>query len=340
MISLKELNGSRNGNHTINVQNGHRGTAYNRSPSAKENPGQPSLLQQAVCLILFMTLGPSLIMINKYILKDLGFSFPITHTFYTSAFCSVTVWIASTVFGWKRPHANMITFEFYMRNVMPIGFFLGATIVLGMSSYLYLTVSFVQMLKASTPVMIVSFLKFFGIESPTIQILSSVLIICFGTVLSGYGEIKFELIGVFLMLSGQVAEALRLVFTQKLLKNLKFDILESLCYVTPAATLWVFVAAIIFELPKMTSQTFEIVTSNLFLWILAGCFAVGVNAINSVVIKFTGSLMMKLLATARNASLVIFNVIFMAEAVSFVQFCGYTISLAGFMMYNYYRTKK
>eukprot|EP00470_Lotharella_oceanica_P010090 CAMPEP_0170188702 /NCGR_PEP_ID=MMETSP0040_2-20121228/45003_1 /TAXON_ID=641309 /ORGANISM="Lotharella oceanica, Strain CCMP622" /LENGTH=224 /DNA_ID=CAMNT_0010436057 /DNA_START=311 /DNA_END=985 /DNA_ORIENTATION=+ len=222
---------------------------------------------------------------------------------------------------------------------MPIGFLQGATIVLGMTSYLFLTVSFVQMLKASTPVMIVLFLRIFKLAEPTMKILAAVSIICLGTILSSYGEINFSIIGVTSMVSGQVAEALRLVFTQKLLKNLKFDIVESLCYVTPAATFWVFIAAIFLEFPRMSLGTLSLVNDNLYIFFIAGVLAVGVNTINSVVIKFTSSLMMKLLATARNASLVMFNVMFMGEAVTGLQFVGYSISLAGFMMYNYYRKK-
>eukprot|EP00466_Bigelowiella_natans_P012628 jgi/Bigna1/34532/e_gw1.6.216.1 len=298
------------------------------------------MIKNLVCLGFFLMLGPSLIMVNKYILHDIGFKYPITHTCFTTLFCSVGIWISVHVFGIKLSHAPIVTWRFYIRNIMPIGFFQGATIVLGMTSYLYLTVSFVQMLKASTPVMIVVFLRLFQIEFPTSEILVSVLIISTGVVMSSYGEINFSIIGVLIMLCGQVAEALRLVFTQKLLKNLKFTVVESLCFITPAASMWVFIIALVVEFPRMDADTLKLVRDNAHWFIIAGFLALGVNIINSVVIKFTGSLMMKLLATARNASLVLFNVIFMGEAVMAVQFCGYTISLGGFLLYNYFRLKK
>mmetsp|Transcript_16179 Transcript_16179/g.24402 ORF Transcript_16179/g.24402 Transcript_16179/m.24402 type:complete len:350 (-) Transcript_16179:201-1250(-) len=306
----------------------------------KDEKTFPTVLLNLVCLGCFMFFGPSLIMVNKIILRDRGFSYPITHTFYTSIFCAAVVW--GIVHALKIPLKNKskVTISFYMKNIMPIGFLQGATIVLGMSSYLFLSVSFVQMLKASTPVMIVIFLRIFQLETPTTLIIASVLIICFGTLLSGYGELNFNIIGVISMLSAQVAEALRLVFTQKLLKNFKFDVLENLYYVTPAAAFWVFLAALVIEAPMMTIDTVEIVSKNYYLFILAGFLGLGVNAINSIVIKFTGSLMMKLLATARNASLIMFNVIFMGEEVAFIQCCGYIISLAGFILFNYVKKMK
>ncbi|GAB5369674.1 hypothetical protein AAMO2058_001425600 [Amorphochlora amoebiformis] len=292
-------------------------------------------LQKLICLVFFMSFGPCLIMVNKTILRDYDFPFPITHTCYTSLFCASSVWAYVHIFGVNLSISNRVTFKFYMRNIMPIGFLQGATIVLGMTSYLYLSVSFVQMLKASTPVMIVIFLRFFRLETPTFLIVVSVLIICSGTVMSSYGEMHFKILGVLSMLSAQVAEALRLVFTQKLLRNLKFTVVENLYYVTPAAVMWVLLAAIFLEFPRMESKHLAIVRDNYKIFIIAGCLGIGVNTINSVVIKFTGSLMMKLLATARNASLILFNVAFMGEAVSAIQFCGYIVSLGGFILFNY-----
>mmetsp|Transcript_4888 Transcript_4888/g.9280 ORF Transcript_4888/g.9280 Transcript_4888/m.9280 type:complete len:380 (+) Transcript_4888:83-1222(+) len=304
--------------------------------SERSNEAAYGMIQVAVCLMLFMVIGPSLIMVNKHILRDLGFDFPITLTLYSSIFCSTVVWIYVLVFNVHMANAHTVTRAFYMRNIMPIGFLQGATIVLGMSSYLYLSVSFVQMLKASTPVMIVSLLSLFGMGTPTRMVLASVLVISFGTVLSGYGEINFQWIGVASMLGAQATEALRLVFTQKLLKNLKFSVVEGLCFVTPAAAFWTFLLAAVKEFPRMDTS---IAWENKHVFIVAGFLAVGVNTINSVVVKFTSSLMMKLLSTARNASLVLVNVMFFGEVVTGVQLPGYVISLGGFLMYNYYRNK-
>ncbi len=288
-------------------------------------------------LFCFMVFGPSLIMTNKHILRDLGLHYPISLTCYTNLFCFGCVWVGVHFFGLELRNRDRVTPEYYVRNIMPIALLQGATIVLGMTSYLYLTVSFVQMLKASTPVMIVLFLVGFRVEYPTREIIYSVVVICLGTFLSGYGEANFNIIGVTSMLSAQVAEALRLVFTQKILKNERLEVIEALYYVTPAAAFWVFLASLFLEFPAMGSDTLAIVLDNKTTFLISGILAFGVNTINSIVIKITGSLMMKLLATTRNAALVVFNVVFMAEVVLRVQFCGYLISLAGFLVYNYVR---
>uniref|UniRef100_A0A7S4DXF7 Sugar phosphate transporter domain-containing protein n=1 Tax=Lotharella globosa TaxID=91324 RepID=A0A7S4DXF7_9EUKA len=302
-----------------------------------EQKGVGEMIMQLCLLACFMTFGPMLIMTNKHLMKDVGYDFPITHTFYTSAFCASAVWIYVLLTGTKLKKAPIVTREFYLKNIMPIGFFQGATIVLGMSSYLYLTVAFAQMLKAAGPVLIVVVLRFFGMSIPTNKVLAAVGVIVLGTVLSGYGEMNFSIIGVCTMMGAQVSEAFRLVMSQKLLNNLKFDVLEGLCYITPAAAFWVLLAALFVEAPRMNWDTLDLVKENWHFFVMSGMFAIGVNTINACVIKFTSSLMLKLLSTARAASLVLFNFFFMGEMVTGVQFCGYSISLAGFLLYNVYR---
>ena len=63
-----------------------------------------------------------------------------------------------------------------------------------------------------------------GIEVPSTLVLASVLGICVGTALASYGEGSLNVLGLALMLAAEVAEATRLVLTQKLLKNLKFGV--------------------------------------------------------------------------------------------------------------------
>ena len=44
-----------------------------------------------------------------------------------------------------------LTWKFYIMRILPVGFFMALTLHFGNTVYLYLTVSFIQMLKARTP---------------------------------------------------------------------------------------------------------------------------------------------------------------------------------------------
>lgn len=124
----------------------------------------------------------------------------------------------------RREHTELITLSFCLRNLLPIGAALASTLAAGNAVYLYLPVGFIQMLKAFTPAVTLTMLWLSGIEVPSTRVVVSVLFICLGTAIASVGEGSFNLIGLSLMLVAEVAEAVRLVLTQKLLNNLKFGV--------------------------------------------------------------------------------------------------------------------
>jgi len=64
----------------------------------------------------------------------------------------------------------VITPQFWLSRVMPVGFFMGATLWAGNLVYLYLSVSFIQMLKAFTPVITMIALFIAQLETPTTKV--------------------------------------------------------------------------------------------------------------------------------------------------------------------------
>lgn len=106
---------------------------------------------------------------------------------------------------------------------MPVGFLMALTLHCGNLSYLYLTVAFIQMLKAFTPIITMVTLFLFRMETPNNQLIASVSIIAVGTLIASIGEGSFSTVGVIIMMSSEVFESLRLVMTQVLLVGLKFN---------------------------------------------------------------------------------------------------------------------
>ena len=282
----------------------------------------------------FSLSGPLLIMSNKHVLSDVGFAFPLSLSFLTLTFSWAVCWVAIRVGLVDFKHKDMVDRKFYVTNIMPIGALSAGTIVLGMASYLFLTVSFVQMLKAFTPVMTLAFMTSFGLTRPTRDIIGCVMVICLGTAFAGLGELNFSLLGMGCMLSAQMCEALKLVFTQLMLKNFKFNVVETLYYVTPISAAWVLLFVIIVEFRHFDSTTWDMFINNKGAFLFSSVMAISTNAINAVVIQHTNALMLKLVATARNGVLVLFNAAVMGEVVTGIQFCGYSVSLAGFLFYN------
>eukprot|EP00966_Prymnesium_polylepis_P082013 1900067-Prymnesium_polylepis.1 len=89
-----------------------------------------------------------------------------------------------------------VSFGFWLRNMVPIGAAQGLTFFGTNAAYMYLTITFTQMLAAFTPTVTLVLLYLTGIEIPTRRSSVSVVLITCGCVISSYGEVQFDLVGV------------------------------------------------------------------------------------------------------------------------------------------------
>jgi hypothetical protein len=64
----------------------------------------------------------------------------------------------------------VVTLSYWARGIMPVGFFMAGTLWLGNLVYLHLSVSFIQMLKAFTPVITMCALFLTRLETPTYKV--------------------------------------------------------------------------------------------------------------------------------------------------------------------------
>ena len=299
------------------------------------------LVTSFYCLI-YLLVGPALIIVNKKILKDVGFGYPMMVSGLgqlSSAVCSflfIRVFKLTTL-----TCAAQVTWPFYLRNMMVVGGATAASLCFGNAGYLFLTISFVQILKAFTPVFVVAMLYATGIDVPSRRVTFSVVALCVGTSVASAGEANFNLTGVAIMLCAEVAEATRLVLTQKLLTNLKFPALEGLYYMAPICSFWMFGLAALLEMPSAVSTgKFALPAEHAGLFFLSFSLGFLVNVASFLVIKRTSSVMLKLLGTARNAGLACFSAVFLGDEITQTQAVGYLICLYFFGLYNYYKMNK
>lgn len=147
-----------------------------------------------------------------------------------------------------------MTGRVYLRAIVPIGLMFSLSLICGNLTYLYLSVSFIQMLKATTPVAVLLATWGMGVAPPNIKTLGNVSFIVFGVIIASFGEIKFVLTGVLFQLGGIIFEATRLTMIQRLLSSAEFkmDPLVSLYYFAPVCAIMNGALALFVEVPKMT----------------------------------------------------------------------------------------
>jgi Kef-type K+ transport system membrane component KefB len=101
-----------------------------------------------------------------------------------------------------------------MQRILPIGVLFAAVLWLSNAAYLYLSVSFIQMLKASMPVAVFTVGVMLGTTAYSHTTAANMVVIGAGTALASYGEVHFVWLGVALQLGSVVCESFRLVLIQ------------------------------------------------------------------------------------------------------------------------------
>ena len=170
-----------------------------------------------------------------------------------------------------------MTGRVYMRAIVPIGACFSMSLICGNVTYLYLSVAFIQMLKATMPVAVLLSGWALGVATPSAKVFLNVSIIVFGVILASFGEIEFVWIGVIYQLGGIVFEALRLTMVQRLLSSseYKMDPLVSVYYFAPICAIMNFFVALVWEVPKL--QMSEIYNVGLGTFFINGMIAFGLN---------------------------------------------------------------
>ncbi|KAE8688120.1 putative sugar phosphate/phosphate translocator [Hibiscus syriacus] len=105
---------------------------------------------------IWIFLSFSVIVYNKYILdkKMYNWPFPISLTLIHMSFCSTLAFLLIKVFRFVDPVS--MSRDLYLSSVVPIGALYSLSLWLSNSAYIYLSVSFIQMLKALMPVAVYS----------------------------------------------------------------------------------------------------------------------------------------------------------------------------------------
>lgn len=133
---------------------------------------------------------------------------------------SVLATFAVKGLGWCTPDAATaakrprMTPHYYATHIAPVGLAMALTLHFGNVVYLHLSVAFIQMLKAFTPIVTMVALAVAGLEQPRRALVGAVALIGVGTAIASYGEGHLSALGLGCMLLSEVFEAVRLVMTQ------------------------------------------------------------------------------------------------------------------------------
>ncbi|QKX63020.1 uncharacterized protein TRUGW13939_10188 [Talaromyces rugulosus] len=307
------------------------------NPAAEKAEPPKASLHPAFYVTAWIALSSSVILFNKQILANEAapFAYPIFLTTWHLTFATImTQILARTTTLLDGRKTVKMTGRVYLRAIVPIGLFFSLSLICGNVTYLYLSVAFIQMLKATTPVAVLLATWGLGISPVNLKVLMNVSAIVVGVVIASFGEIRFVLIGFLFQIGGIIFEAIRLVMVQRLLSSAEFkmDPLVSLYYFAPVCAVMNGVTTLFIEAPKMSMT--DIYNVGLITLLANAVVAFLLNVSVVFLIGKTSSLVMTLCGVLKDILLVAASMAIWHTPVTPLQFFGYSIALGGLVYYK------
>ncbi|KAJ7513383.1 hypothetical protein O6H91_23G034600 [Diphasiastrum complanatum] len=284
---------------------------------------------------IWIFLSFTVIVFNKYILDRALYNwpYPISLTMIHMAFCSTLAFLLVRVFKMVEPIS--MSRELYFSSIVPIGALYSLSLWLSNSAYIYLSVSFIQMLKALMPVAVYSIGVLFNKESFKSETMANMVGISFGVAIAAYGEAKFNAWGVLLQLGAVAFEATRLVMIQILLtsKGITLNPITTLYYVAPCCFAFLCFPWVLVEYPTLrATSSFKF---DFYVFGTNSACAFALNLAVFLLIGKTSALTMNVAGVVKDWLLIAFSWSVIMDRVTVINLLGYGLAFLGVMYYNH-----
>lgn len=226
----------------------------------------------------------------------------------------------------------------YLIRLLPLILATAATMFLGNVCYLYLSVAFIQILKAFTPAVTLLLGVAMRVETFRLPLLASVLLIALGTgavVVIESGAPSFHWVGLLAFMFSSLSEAVRVVGAQKLLGGDSFNTAEVLLYIGGPTGVLLILCSFLFEAPGIYDPVrgLPLVLNQPIPFLGASLVSFLTNLTSYYTIKTTSSLTFKVAGCLKNLVVAWHGTLVHGDHITGGQLAGYLVSVTGFLMY-------
>ncbi|CAI0439673.1 unnamed protein product, partial [Linum tenue] len=266
------------------------------SSSGQSSISPSSAKKQALFIVSLVTLWYSsnigVLLLNKFLLSNYGFRFPIFLTMCHMSACAIFSYI-SIVFLKVVPLQTLKSRQ-QLLKISTLSVVFCASVVGGNISLRYLPVSFNQAVGATTPFFTAVFAYLMTFKREAWVTYFALVPVVVGVVIASGGEPGFHLFGFIMCISATAARAFKSVLQGILLSSdgEKLNSMNLLLYMSPIAV-FVLVPAVIVMEPDVLSYTLALGRKDKFMWlllILNSSLAYSANLTNFLVTKHTSAL--------------------------------------------------
>lgn len=307
---------------------------------AKELSDSMKLFKKVVVsysyVAIWIFLSFTVIVFNKYILDKSMYNwpFPISLTMIHMGFCSALAVAIVRVFKLVEPIE--MSREMYISSIIPIGALYSLSLWFSNSAYVFLSVSFIQMLKALMPVAVYSIGVSLKKEAYKGETMANMLAISVGVAIAAYGEAKMNSWGVILQLGAVACEATRLVLIQILLtsKGIKLNPITSLYYVAPCCLVFLSIPWAFVEYPFLMNRVSSFELDYMTFGMSSAC-AFALNLAVFLLIGKTSALTMNVAGVVKDWLLIAFSWSVIKDEVTVINLIGYGLAFLAVCYYNH-----
>lgn len=276
------------------------------------------------------------LLLNKYLLSNYGFKYPIFLTMCHMTACALFSYIA---IAWmKIVPMQSIRSRIQLAKITALSAIFSFSVVSGNISLRFLPVSFNQAIGATTPFFTAFFAYIITFKQESYWTYAALVPVVLGVVVASNSEPSFHLYGFLICIAATAARALKTVVQGILLsaESEKLNSMNLLLYMAPISVAILLPATLLMEenvlgiaigLAKKDSTI-------VFLLVVNSAMAYFVNLTNFLVTKHTSALTLQVLGNAKGAVAVVVSILLFKNPVTVVGMVGYSITVIGVVLYS------
>eukprot|EP01018_Ginkgo_biloba_P035480 Gb_40123 [translate_table: standard] len=276
------------------------------------------------------------LLLNKYLLSNYGFRFPIFLTMCHMTACALLSYVCIAWF--KMVPMQAIRSRLQLMKIAALSAIFCASVVCGNISLRYLPVSFTQAVGATTPFFTAVFAYLMTTKREAWLTYATLVPVVTGVIIASGGEPSFHLYGFIMCIAATAARALKTVLQGLLLSSEgeKLNSMNLLLYMAPIAVVLLLPATLLLE-PNVLGLTIALARQDMrivYYLFFNSALAYFVNLTNFLVTKHTSALTLQVLGNAKGAVAVVVSILLFRNPVSVTGMLGYTLTVFGVILYS------
>ncbi|XP_057547754.1 UDP-URONIC ACID TRANSPORTER 1-like [Amaranthus tricolor] len=287
-------------------------------------------------IILWYSSNIGVLLLNKLLLSNYGFGFPIFLTMCHMSACAFLSYI-SIVFLKIVPLQRIKSRSQFLK-IATLSLVFCGSVVGGNISLRYLPVSFNQAVGATTPFFTALFAYLMTFKREAWVTYACLVPVVGGVIIASGGEPSFHLYGFIMCISATAARAFKSVLQGILLSNEgeKLNSMNLMLYMAPIAVVALVPAVFVME-PNVLQVFVSLGIEHKFMWIillLNSVMAYSANLSNFLVTKYTSALTLQVLGNAKGAVAVVISILIFQNPVTVIGIGGYSMTVLGVIAYG------